>query len=189
MNKTGNRNKAANETMPVTETIRLSNSLYKFRYDFQHIPADDDREESYNYNFVDIPDTNRATIISAIIRTRYTADQESAILRKKHAGEDVIDFVKYRDFVNYAKAAADGLDLSGYHQATVFELIIPFELTLAGGDYYALADYALKSGIPYETDVIDGLAKVYPSWLKPEDQAAIESDPRVQLNVLNTFEE
>jgi hypothetical protein len=182
----GNRNKHSEEATPVTETIRLSNGIYQFRYDFQYIPADEERADSFNYNYVNIPNTDRATIITAIIRTRYTADQESAILRKKQVGEDVIDFVKYNHFVTYAKTAADGQDLAQCKEKTVYEInLSPLSITLQGGDYFALADYCLKMNIPYEANPLLDVAKAYPSWIKPEDQAAMENDPRVSVQIIN----
>jgi hypothetical protein len=183
----GNRIKIENETTPVTETQQLTDGTYQFRYDFTEVEATDETPASFNYAYVNVPNTSRGTIITAIIRTRYSADQEAAIVRKKQANEDVIDFLKYNNFANYAKAAADGNDLSEFKQKTVYEITIPLAITLAGGDYEPLSDKSIKLNIPFESNSVEGYAKAYPSWLDETDQQAIEGDPRVEIQQVNIY--
>lgn len=183
----GNRIKIENENTPVTETQKLTDGTYQFRYDFTEVEATEESPASFNYAYVNIADLSRGTIITAIIRTRYTADHEAAVVRKKQANEDVIDFVKYNNFVNYAKAAADGNDLAEFKQKSVYEITIPINLTLAGGDYEPLADKSIKLNIPFESNAIEGYAKAYPSWLDETDQQAIEADQRVEIETIALF--
>lgn len=185
----GTRIKKEGEQLPVTEKIGLRpGPMVQFRYDFRETELEDGTE-IFLFNYVNVIKYDRDTIVSAIIRTRYSRDRVEAILRKKARGEDVIDFIKYNHFVNYAKAAFDEVDMTALKNAEVYEIVIPLLLTLSGNDYAQLADKSLKLNIPYESDAVNQIAKAFPSWLTSEDETALENDTRVIFSKIPLFDE
>ena len=82
---------------------------YAIRYNIEQVtkPANEIEAERTSYQCdVAIADGNtRDAFINAIIRTRYTVDQEFAIHRKHAANEPgaAAEFEEYNNFVNYCK--------------------------------------------------------------------------------------
>jgi len=183
----GTRIKIANEQLPSIEVEGLFPEIkYQVRYDFSEFQNEEVTHLRYHY--VNVHSNDRDAIISAIIRERYGPDKVAAILRKKAIGEGVIEFVKFNHFVAYAKTAASGQPLAAIKTSKVYEVVIPLNLTLSNSDYADLADQCIKTNIPFEVDVANNLSKAYPSWLRTEDQAALEADGRVTVNEISLFE-
>lgn len=186
---TGSRIKHEGEQIPVIEAVGLRpGPTVQFRYDFKEI-ENEEGDHLFVFKYVNVHKYDRDTIVSAIIRTRYSQDRVEAIMRKNASGEDVIEFVKYKHFVAYAKSAFDQNDLSVLKSAEIFEIAIPLQLTLSGGDYAQMADRSIKLNIPFESDAINETAKAYPSWLTSDDLSLFENDPRVTITKLKLFNE
>lgn len=83
---------------------------------------DKEGEESWDYDYVEVANFKRETIVAAIVRSKYTQDQSEAILMNVLADEDTGEFAEYQSFRKLAENVADGEHLKE-------------ELTLATKDY------------------------------------------------------
>lgn len=105
--------KAEFDQMPEAIVKHDLRGHYAIRYNIQQVerPANEFEPERTSYQCdIAIADGNtRDAFINAIIRTRYTADQEFAIHRKTVAQEECAqaEFDAYNSFVNEAKGIVD----------------------------------------------------------------------------------
>lgn len=179
------------EILPITEVLDEGTEEFpmyvQIRYDF--LETNEAGLRYFNFKYVDVPENDREIIINAVIRLRYSQDQENALLRKKLMGFQSLEFLKFNNYVTYAKAVADGLDLTAIKTSTVFEITIPLELCAIGYDYGSMAFETIIKNISFEADAINGIGKAYPTWLAPQAQAVLQSDPRVSLTEITLHEE
>lgn len=176
------------EPLPITEIIDEGEDKYiQVRYDFYEQIEDDIRY--FYFKYIDIPNSNRDTIINALIRTRYTPEQENAILRKKIFGIETLDFLKLNNWIKYSKAVADGLVLTEIKNETVYQITIPLDLCNLGYDYGGLAFQTLIKNINFESDPIANTGKAYPSWISSEDMNLLLSDPRISITQIPLYVE
>jgi len=168
------------ESLPYTEITAGDTKTYtQIKYDFYETTENGVRY--FNFKYIDVAENVRDAIIVAIIRTRYTQDQENSLLRQKLMGKSSVDFLKFNNFVKYAKAVADNLDTAPIKAATVFEITIPLGLCKIGYDYGNMAFETIIKNITFEADAVNNIAKAYPSWLEAAAQTVLQSDPRVSL--------
>lgn len=79
-----------------------------YRFNFDHTTTTQDETLFCSASFVEVAQPTREAIISALIRTRYTADAELALHRKVTANEaEAMEaFTEYNNFVNNCKEIA-----------------------------------------------------------------------------------
>ena len=65
--------------------------------------------ENWDYEVAEVPDFKRETIISAIIREKYSQHAVEAIINNHLAGTDAGEFAQLQNWRNMAKAIADGI--------------------------------------------------------------------------------
>lgn len=174
------------EGIPNKEIINEGNNKYiQIRYDFyEHF---EDNTRYFYFKYIDVLDEQRNTIINTLIRSRYTQEQENAILRKKLFGLETLDFLKFNNWVKYSKAVADGLDLNTIKNEKIYEIIIPLNLCNLGYDYGGLAFQTLIKSINFESNVIENTGKAYPAWISDSDMILLNSDSRISVSQINLY--
>lgn len=177
------------ETLPIKEVIEEPNKAPQIRYDFSETTENGVRY--FNFKYANVVENTRDSIINAIIRQRYTSDNETALLRNKISGGggDSLAFLRYNNWVDYAKGVADGIDLTPIKEETKYEIIIPLNLCDLNADYGGMAFQTLVKNIVFEADAINNVAKAYPSWVLESDLAIISQDPRVTVNIITLYQE
>jgi hypothetical protein len=148
-------------------------------------PDPEDTNERWEYDYVEVPENQRNKIITAIIRSKYNQDSVEALMANFQKGEKMVAFMQFQNFRDLAKAVASGqhlaTELEEFYNRKVYEIELPFNETLAGGKYAALADYALKAKNFSVADVPNKIARVYVSWLLPDHSQLLANDPAVTI--------
>ena len=173
------------ETLPIKEVVELENFDPQIRYDFTETTEESVRY--FNFKYVDVLENTRDCIINTMIRSKYTQDQENALLRKRLLGEESLNFLKFNNWVTYSKGVADGIDLTTIKSGTVYEVTIPMDLCKLGQDYGGLAFETLIKNITFGVDYVNGTGKAYPTWIVESDLALLGMDPRVSVVQVNLF--
>lgn len=175
------------EPLPTTEIIDEGEDKYiQVRYDFYE--QIENEIKYFYFKYIDIPNSDRDTIINALIRSKYTPEQENAILRKKLYGIETLDFLKLNNWIKYSKAVADGLSLNEIKSESIYEITIPLDLCNLGYDYGGLAFQTLIKNINFESDSIQNTGKAYPSWISNDDMTILTSDPRVSITQISLYD-
>lgn len=73
-------------------------------YDPAEVQHGEETSEEYTKKVI-VPEVSKAAIVSALIRERYTVDDEFAILRQRDTKPD--EFAEYNNFAEACKAEAD----------------------------------------------------------------------------------
>ncbi len=90
----GNRDKIKYERLPDYEVIELEKE-YQVRFNFVELPKEDDREASYNYDYVNVKEVTKKALKSAIIKIKYPdIDDEIAVLNNKDKKPD--EYIQYQ---------------------------------------------------------------------------------------------
>lgn len=91
---------------PIIEKYNMQGQ-YIFRFNIVET-EDESNNPIWQCDEVIAQTNTREAIITAMVRKRYTAEQEFAIQRKKIAGEEGSDaeFTEYNDYVNFCKQTA-----------------------------------------------------------------------------------
>lgn len=92
--------------IPVFETLTPSGPE---RIYFNHGTTEREGEIFHTADFVEVEQANRENMIIALIRERYSINNEAALIRKMIVNEDVAEFNAYNDYVNECKAIADSI--------------------------------------------------------------------------------
>lgn len=81
---------------------------YRFYYNHTTTQNEQDEQLMHEAEFVEVDEITREKVIAALVRVRYTINDEAAILRKKLSGEVGSDseFTEYNDYVNFCKQTA-----------------------------------------------------------------------------------
>lgn len=176
--------KAQNTTQPARILKYKNPNIGQVHYLVER--NDIDGEENWDSQYVIVSGFDRNTIISAIIRDKYTANEVEAILANAAKGEGIKEFMQFQNWRDLAKSVADGSylkdDLQSILDRQIIQVEMPFASTLAGGDLESLSDYAVKAGIKSHIDVLNNKATVYLSFLLPDHQAALENHPSVTIS-------
>ena len=76
-----------------------------------NIEQNNNVQESWDYDVVEVNDFKRETVIAAIIREKYSQHAVEAILNNHLAGTDTGEFAQLQAWRNVAKSVADGVVL------------------------------------------------------------------------------
>lgn len=72
------------------------------------VDQDGKLQESWDFEYVEVPDFGRSTIIDRIIRSRYPQDRVEAITQNHLSGEDQGEWAQLQTWRRLAKLVADG---------------------------------------------------------------------------------
>lgn len=149
---------------------------------------DGEMHENWDFDYAEIPSFKRDDIIAAVIRSRYSQYQAESILSNFNKGEGIIEFMRFQNFRDLAKAVAEGhylkRELQEFWDRKIIQVTLPFSETLKGGKWETLADYALKAKNNFTIDVKNNTAYVFVSWLLPDHTAVLVADNDVKLTKL-----
>jgi hypothetical protein len=94
-------------TTPIPQTEYMTPAgPYRFYYNHTTTQNEQDEQLMHEAEFVEIDEITREKVIAALVRVRYTINDEAAILRKKLSGEAGSDaeFDAYNTYVNECKS-------------------------------------------------------------------------------------
>lgn len=74
---------------------------------FNVTEAEYNDEKGFEYESVRVPELSKGAIVEAIIRERYTLNDEIALLRQRTSKK--AEFAEYNDYAEAAKATADAI--------------------------------------------------------------------------------
>lgn len=74
-------------------------------YNIVEVEATEDREAGFEFDTLIVAKAEKGTIVSALIRERYTVDDELALQRQRDTKPD--EFTEYNTFAEACKAEAD----------------------------------------------------------------------------------
>ena len=98
------------QPIPTTEYLTPAGP-WRFNYNFS--TSEREGETIYHSDTVEVAELTKEAIVVAMIRTRYSMNEEAALHRKMLANESGVDveFAEYNLFVNECKAIvnADGI--------------------------------------------------------------------------------
>ena len=158
---------------------------FNIRQGTQTNPDENVQNQHWEYDYVEVAENTRNEIISAVIRSKYPQNAAEALLANFQKGEKIVEFMQFQNFRDLAKAVAAGkrqaTELEEFYNRKVIEITLPFNETLAGGKYAALADYALKAKNFSVADVQNNIARVYVSWLLPQHSQLLANDTAVTI--------
>jgi len=184
----GNRIKLVNEQTPQFELIDLE-SGYQLRYDFVEVSGTPETSASFNFNYVNIPDKVRESIIHAVIRDKYSQDAVEAITNNYLSSNNTLEYLKLLNYREYAKAIADqdNTTMLAVKAATCYQVELPFYQTLSGGAYEDLSNRMLKVKMNFHVDLASNKAIAYPAWISNEDMQVLQEDPRVLIKQIGLY--
>lgn len=97
----------------VTYKKHLGQKIYTINYHVEHIDYDEQHGQPWRYSTVTLPvgRYDRATVISAVIRQRYSDDEMQAIINNylldPTDAEAIMEFNAMQDYRRFAKSLAD----------------------------------------------------------------------------------
>ena len=96
--------------IPTTEYLTPSGP---WRFNYNHATIEREGTTLHTANYVEVPEITKENIVVALIRTRYSANEEAALHRKMLANEAGVEaeFVEYNEFVNECKNIAHDIAL------------------------------------------------------------------------------
>ncbi len=95
----GNRLKNNNEKLPQSEVIR-SECGFELRFNFHEKAGDDDRQPSFDYDYIKVSNLTKKAIKTAIIRDKYPdVNDEVALINNMKSGNqsDVDAYNAYQE--------------------------------------------------------------------------------------------
>lgn len=151
------------------------------------IGVDVDGNPDYNYETALINgDATHDMIVRSIISDKYTTDDEIALINNYNTDKNVEEYVQYQQFRELAKFIADSETLLTAEEVEAqaealkkIKVTIPLEKVVEGGIYAGLADMLLKTRAVHTT--VGANVVVYLSYLLPEHEAILQSDPDVTI--------
>ena len=99
-------------TQPIPSTEYLTPAgPWRFNYNFS--TSEREGETIYHSDTVEVAELTREAIVVAMIRTRYSVNEEAALHRKMLANETGADaeFAAYNSFVNECKAIVNAVGI------------------------------------------------------------------------------
>jgi hypothetical protein len=153
----------------------------------EHTDEDGNPDESWDYYYANCRGNSYGDIVEGIIRSRYDAGNVEAILANYSQKKDVIEYLKFQAWRDYAKQVAAGHDVTG---SELIQMKMPLSFVLTGGKYEVLADRVLKLNCPYEISVEEGVEMVT-TWLVyiEEEHESITDDEEVEVQTINLLDE
>lgn len=70
---------------------------FQFRYNITESTSKDGRT-SFNFDYVNTPDIARSTLIAALIASRYSASDETALVNNELATPDTTEYAEYQAY-------------------------------------------------------------------------------------------
>lgn len=145
--------------------------------------VDGQTEENWDFNYAEVINQERSTIINAVIREKYSQADAEGLLADYAKGENMVEYLRFQNWREVAKAVADGKhlksELAYLYAKKIIEVSIPFSDTLEGGKYASLADRILKVKSPSNVDIADNRVYVYVAFILPDDLTVLEADENV----------
>lgn len=142
--------------------------------------------ENWDFDYVEVSDFTANTIVSAVVRSKYSQNEIDAIVA--NADSDPLSYMRYQNYRRVAERVASGTyakeslnDVTG----VIIEIVMPFSETLSGGTYEGLADYALKAGNKTVADVANDEARVYVRYLLDTHRNILEAADDVLITELD----
>ena len=89
------------------KVARYDHSHVLLSYNIVEVEATEDREAGFEFDTLIVTKAEKNIIISALIRERYTVDDELAILRQRDTKPD--EFAEYNNFAEACKAEANSI--------------------------------------------------------------------------------
>jgi hypothetical protein len=89
------------------KVARYDHSHVLLSYNIVEVEATEDREAGFEFDTLIVTKAEKNIIISALIRERYTVDDEFAILRQRDTKPD--EFAEYNNFAEACKAEANSI--------------------------------------------------------------------------------
>jgi hypothetical protein len=97
--------KANSETMPVAFIKSKGKTFFNFNIVESQKTDEAGTRTVFNYEYIEVENKNRDSLIRAIMRDKYTVDDEIALLNNKFRGKakDITDYDDYQAFRIKAK--------------------------------------------------------------------------------------
>ena len=76
-------------------------------YNIVAVEATETRDAGFEFDTIVVPELSKGAIVEAILRERYTLNDELALLRQRTTKKT--EFNEYNDFAEAAKATADAI--------------------------------------------------------------------------------
>lgn len=165
---------------------QLGNGRHNINYAVE-TTTDEQGNPDYVYDYATINgEPTYEEIVEAIIRDKYTASQETAIINNFNEDsntQEYIDYLRHRDAAKFV-AQTESLIMKEQFDTfllsvTKIKVIIPIAKVLTGGAYASLADMMLKKRAIYSAT--DTHVTVWLSYLLPEHRTILEADPEVTI--------
>ena len=154
---------------------------------------DEELHENWDYDYCIVPDFRRESIISSVVRMRYSQNDVEAILANFAQRKDVLEYLKFQEWRNLAKSVAEGKhlksELTEHYEKELIQVKMPLSFVLSGGKYELLADRVLKVVVPYELITEDGVEMVtaWLGYIEPEHEI-IQDDEEVVVSMVSLLE-
>ena len=98
------------QPIPATEFLTPAGP---YRFNYNQSTTERDGTTIHTADFVEVPEVTKENVVAALIRTRYSANEEAALHRKMLANEAGVEaeFIEYNEFVNECKNIAHDIAL------------------------------------------------------------------------------
>ncbi|MFW6246748.1 MAG: hypothetical protein ACOC22_01035 [bacterium] len=174
----------------IIEYGRTGSGQVLFNIDRKDKEEDGVLVENWEFEYCEVSNFRRETIISGVIRSRYSQDEAEAILANYQQRKNVKEYLAFQEWRELAKSVADGKhlksELAEHYEKQLIKIKMPFSFAESGGKYEALADRVLKLMRPHEITKEDGVEYVT-TWLiyiEPEYEHIAE-DPELVIEMVN----
>lgn len=88
------------------------------------VDQDGKLQESWDFEYTEVPDFGRSTIIDRIIRSRYAQDRVEAITQNHLSGEDQGEWAQLQAWRRLAKLVADGTYLKEELESLLGSIVV-----------------------------------------------------------------
>lgn len=89
------------------KVAKYDHSHLLISYNIVAVEATETRDAGFEFDTLVVPELSNGAIVEAILRERYTLNDELALLRQRNTKK--AEFNEYNDFAEAAKATADAI--------------------------------------------------------------------------------
>lgn len=89
------------------KVAKYDHSHLLISYNIVAVEATETRDAGFEFDTIVVPELSKGAIVEAILRERYTLNDELALLRQRTTKKT--EFNEYNDFAEAAKATADAI--------------------------------------------------------------------------------
>ena len=89
------------------KVAKFDHSHVILAYNIVAVEATDSKDAGFEYDTIVVPEVSKGAIVEALLRERYTINDELALLRQRNSKK--AEFNEYNDFAEAAKATADSI--------------------------------------------------------------------------------